>query len=191
MKILVAASIAITGALAGCAITPEQIECLQPNWRVAVEINGTRPGLPPKPKPEAKPEAGAKPEAKPEAAAKPEAKPKPVLVPTEYTELVQGNSAFDFKSATLKDGGKAELDNLVKRVREGSGNDKRPLTVNSIIISGYSDSNEADDGDTKLSEARAKAVQEYLASKGLDAKLMFWEGKGSKYPVPVTKFCSS
>jgi len=30
---------------------------------------------------------------------------------------------------------------------------------------------------------------DYLVSKGLDPKLMFWEGKGAKEPVPVTKFC--
>ena len=33
------------------------------------------------------------------------------------------------------------------------------------------------------------AVASYLASKGMDQKLMFWEGKGAKEPVPVTKFC--
>lgn len=176
MRKALIASIAITAGLAGCATSPEQIECLQPNWRVSVEMSGTRPGLPPKP------EAG-KPGAEPA--------PKPKPQPTEYTELVQGNSAFTFKSATLNAGGKTELDALVKRVNEGAGNDKRPLTISSIIISGHSDSLESDEGNNSLSEARAKAVADYLVSKGIDQKVMFWEGKGSKNPVPVTKFCST
>lgn len=190
MRKLVIANIVITAALAGCATSPEQIECLQPNWRVVVEVNGTKPGLPPKPeaKSETKPEA--KSEAKPEAAAeaKPAPKPKPQLV--SLKTLVQGNSAFNFKSATLNAGGKAELDKFVKMLNEGSGNDKRATTPSSIVISGHSDTHEADEGDTALSEARAKAVRDYLVSKGVDQKLIFWEGVGSKQPIPVTKFCA-
>ena len=185
MRKLIITGIAIIGALAGCATSPEQIECLQPNWRVSIEMSGTRPGLPPKPetgKAEAKPEAG-------NSEAKPAPKPKPQ--PTQYTALVQGNSAFTFKSATLNAGAKAELDALVKKVHEGAGRDTRPLTISSVIISGYSDSQESNEGDNSLSEGRAKAVRDYLVSKGIDQKLMFWEGKGSKYPIPVTKFCSS
>ncbi|MEK7875753.1 MAG: OmpA family protein [Pseudomonadota bacterium] len=171
-----------TGLLGACATSPEQIECFQPNRRVMVEIAGT------KPKPIPKPEAG-KPEAKP--GAKPEAKPaaKPASVAAQLSRLVQGNSAFDFKSAVLKDGGKAELDTLVKQVASGVGKDTRPLAVGSVIISGHSDRLEASEGDNALSESRAKAVMEYLVSKGINPKVIFWEGVGSRQPVPVTKFC--
>ena len=62
-------------------------------------------------------------------------------------------------------------------------------SVRAIIITGHSDRLEG--SSTELSEARAKAVRDYLVSQGLDQKLMFWEGRGSKQPVPVTKFCSS
>ena len=48
---------------------------------------------------------------------------------------------------------------------------------------------EAENANANLSEERAKSVASYLASKGMDQKLMFWEGKGAKEPVPVTKFC--
>ena len=41
-----------------------------------------------------------------------------------------------------------------------------------------------------LSEARAKAVTDYLGTKGMDTKLIFWEGKSAKDPVAVTKFCT-
>ena len=42
-----------------------------------------------------------------------------------------------------------------------------------------------------LSEARALTVKDYLTSKGVDQKLIFWEGKGFANPVPVTKFCDN
>ncbi len=71
----------------------------------------------------------------------------------------------------------------------GEGKDTRPLAVGSVIISGHSDRLEAREGDNALSENRAKAVMEYLVSKGINPKLIFWEGVGSRQPMPVTKFC--
>ena len=188
--------------LASCATTSEQTtmsaaelsDCLQPNRRAVVEING-RVAKPPAKKPAAKPEAAAgveaKPAAKPEAVAGAEAKPaapakpaKPELMTFEQTAYVQGNSAFDPNSAVLKDGGKAELDQLVATIK------KRAVQVGAIIISGHTDRLEAERGNSGLAEARAKAVKDYLGTKGLDEKLMFWEGKDAKEPVPVTKFCT-
>ena len=43
----------------------------------------------------------------------------------------------------------------------------------------------------KLSEKRALAAKDYIVSKGIDQKLIFWEGKGPKQPIPVTKFCDN
>ena len=172
MRTIALVSVVATGLLGACATTgtPEQIECFQPNRRVMVEIAGTKPKPIPKPVP-----------------GKPA--PKPGNVASGVNALVQGNSAFDFKSAALKDGGKAELDKLVKSVASGVGKDTRPLAVGSVIISGHSDRLEADEGDNSLSENRAKVVMEYLVSKGVNPKLIFWEGVGSRQPMPVTKFC--
>ena len=183
--------------LTSCAATTEQSssmspaelsDCLQPNRRVMVEVNG-RVAKPPAKKPEAAPEA-AKPAAKPEAAATakaeaaPPAKPaKPELITFAQQTYVQGNSAFDPNSATLKEGGKKELDNLVALLK------KRAVQVGAIIISGHTDRIEASRG-KDLDEARAVAVKDYLSGKGLDAKLMFWEGKDEREPVAVTKFCT-
>lgn len=178
MKKLVYVFVA-TGTLGACATSPDQIECYQPNRRVTVEIVGTKvkPVPPPKPDP-----------AKPDA---PVAKPKPENVPSSLDVMVQGNSAFDFKSTTLKKDGTAELDDLVKQIGAGVGKDTRPLAVGSVIITGHSDRFEAREGDNALSEARAKAVMDHLVSKGVNPKLVFWEGKGARDPVPVTKFCSN
>ena len=170
------------------SMSPEELsDCLQPNRRVMVEVNG-RVAKPPAKKPEAKADA-AKPAAKPEAAATakaetaPPAKPaKPELVTFAQQTYVQGNSAFDPNSATLKEGGKKELDDLVALLK------KRAVQVGAIIISGHTDRLEARNKD--LDEARAVAVKDYLSSKGLDAKLMFWEGKDEREPVAVTKFCT-
>ena len=160
-----------SATMAGCASTggssmssAELSDCLQPNRRVVVEVGGMRP--PPAPKP------GAKPEAKP-------GKPAPALVKT----MVQGNSAFDVGSAQLKDGGKSELDKMV------AGLQKTSTKVSSVVISGYVDRLEAGKGATELDEQRAQAVKNYLVSKGIDEKLIFWEGRDAKDPVPVTKFC--
>ena len=179
--------------LAGCAATSdtpqmsaaELNECLQPNRRVVVEVVG-QVVKPPAKKPAAKPQeaAAGKPEAaKPEA--KPEAKPaKPEMANFEQSTYVQGNHAFDPGSATLKEGGQKELDGLIALLK------KRAVRIGAIIIAGHTDKLEADGGNKGLSEARAKAVKDYLASKGLDEKLMFWEGKEAREPVPVTKFCT-
>jgi len=162
-----------TALLSGCATTggsPELVQCLQPNRRVVVEIGGTKVKPPPKPKPGAQPG-------------------KPGREVAQMRVLVQGNSAWDPGGAVLKDGGKTELDKLVKTLAEGAGRDKRPTTVGSVIIAGHIDRIEAADGKNSLDEDRAKAVKDYLVSKGVDSKLMFWEGKDDKEPVPVTKFC--
>ncbi|MBI4192126.1 MAG: OmpA family protein [Betaproteobacteria bacterium] len=177
MKAIALLGVAATGLLGGCAATPEQIECFQPNRRVMVEMAGTKPKPVPAPKPGAPaPKPGAK-----------VAAPKPVA--SGLNALLQGNSAFDFKSAAIKADGKAELDKLVNSVASGVGKDMRALTVGSVIISGHSDRLEAYEGDNSLSESRAKGVMEYLVSKGINPKLIFWEGVGSRQPVPVTKFC--
>lgn len=180
-KLILAGAVA-AALLSGCATGPskEVSQCLQPNRRVAVEVVGTVLPPPPKPKPEAKPEAGAA--AKPEA--KPEAKPKkPEPQPLQLNAMAQGDSAFEVGSAVLKPTGTEDLDTLIATVA------KRKMTVGAIVIAGHTDRYEAESANANLAEERAKSVMNYLMSKGMDQKLMFWEGKGAKEPVPVTKFC--
>jgi OOP family OmpA-OmpF porin len=201
-KLLYACSAVV---LASCATTseetsmsPEQLaECLQPNRRAVVEIVGLvakPPAKKPAAKPqEAKPEAekpeAAKPDApKPEAdkaaADKPAPKPKVEMAPFEEAVYVQGNDAFDRSSATLKPGGQKEIDELLALVK------KRAVQVNAVIVSGHTDRLEAKSAPKSLSEDRAKAVKDYLVSRGINEKLIFWEGKEASQPVAVTKFCT-
>lgn len=151
--------------LTGCAASPELVSCLQPNRRVAVEVTGVK----------------VKPPAKPGA--------KPGRDNVLLKALAQGDSAFDYGNATLKDGGKAEFDKMINLINKGVKKDPRPTVVNSIIITGHSDRTEVEDGKTNLDEERARNVQAYLTQKGLNPKLMFWEGKDAREPVAVTKFC--
>ena len=167
MKMLPLAAAVAAVVMSGCATSPETLSCMQPNRRVAVEVGGTK-------------EKPAKPGAK-------KGRPDNVMLKA----LAQGDSAWDYGGATLKTGGKADLDKLVKSINEGSSRDKRPTKVSSVIITGHTDKFEADEGKTSLDEQRAEAVRDYLSSKGLDRKLMFWEGKDASQPVPVTKFCDS
>lgn len=165
----------------------ELADCLQPNRRVVVEVGG-RVAKPPAKKPAAKPqESAAKPAAapaKPVVAAAPAKPAKPQLIAFSQALYVQGNTAFDSSSAVLKDGGKKEVDGLVALLQ------KRAVQVDAIIVAGHADRLEAAAGNKSLSEERAKAVKDYLVSKGANEKLIFWEGKEAKDPVPVTKFCT-
>lgn len=167
MRILNIAAAATAVLIAGCAASPELITCLQPDRRVVIEVGGTKVKPPPKNKPNAKP-----------------GKQTVVL-----KGIVQGDAAWDHGSATLKDGGKKDVDKLLKLVNEGSRRDKRPTRISSLVITGHIDPVEYDDGLTSLDEQRAKSVMDYLASKGVDSNLVFLDGKDAKEPMPVTKFC--
>ena len=167
MKTLPWAAAVAAAVLSGCATSPETLSCMQPNRRVEVEVGGTKAAPPPK-------KAGAKP-----------GRPQSVM----HKALAQGDAAWDFGGATLKAGGKSDLDKLVKTVNQGTSRDKRPTKVSSVIITGHAGKYEAADGKTDLDEQRARAVRDYLASKGLDQKTMFWQGRDAEDPVAVTRFC--
>lgn len=184
-KFLYSFSVLVLGACATTSDTTmsqaELTECLQPNRRVVVEVVGlvTKP---PAKKPAAKPDA--EPAAKPAAAAPPPKPAKPELMPFEETLHLQGNSVFDSGSATLKEEGKKEVDAFLAMLT------KRAVQVGAIVVTGHTDRLEASAGNKALSEARARAVKDYLVSRNANEKVMFWEGKEASVPVPVTKFCT-
>ncbi|HEY9447630.1 MAG TPA: OmpA family protein [Burkholderiales bacterium] len=169
MRKLMVFSAASAALLAGCASTggqsslsSEQLaECLQPNRRVTVEVSGVTVLPPPKPPAKAK-------------------RPSPV----QMVAYVQGDSAFEPGSATLKDGGKKDLDKFVQTLG------KKHVKVNAVVLSGHVDKLEAAKGLNNLDEERAKAVKAYLETHGVDKKAIFWEGKDAREPMAVTKFCS-
>ncbi len=132
----------------------------------------------PAPKPAVKP--AEKPKPKPEV--KPAAKPKPQFENAELKSELQG---IAFEKTELTEDNKKDLDAfLAKQVK--------PLaTIGAMIITGHTDRKGSDKYNKKLSEKRALGAKDYVVSKGIDQKLIFWEGKGAKQPIPVTKFCEN
>jgi len=82
---------------------------------------------------------------------------------------------FDFASAELKEGGKRRLDELAGQIKDAD--------VDEIIAVGHADRIASDDYNQKLSEARAEAVKEYLASKASNANRVTAQGKGESSPM--------
>jgi len=69
--------------------------------------------------------------------------------------------------------------------------DLKPVTLGAIIVTGHTDRIGSLRYNQRLSERRAVVVKDYVVSKGVDPKLIFWEGKAFMQPIPVTKFCSN
>jgi OOP family OmpA-OmpF porin len=130
----------------------------------------------------APPPPKAAPAPAPKPAAKPKPKPKkPAMMNVELKLSVQN---FDFDKATMRDDQRKEIDDWMAKAWKG-------VTLGAIIVTGHTDRIGSAAYNKKLSEARALTVKDYLTSKGVDQKLIFWEGKGFANPVPVTKFCDN
>jgi outer membrane protein OmpA-like peptidoglycan-associated protein len=136
------------------------------------------------------PPAPGKPEAKPEA--KPEPKPAPAKKPdplniTEKIELQ--NIPFD--KAELTDDNKKELREFLGDLRKAN-KERTDVTFGAVVVTGHTDRLGSIPYNMKLSERRAVVAKDHLVSaEQVDPKLIFWEGKGPKQPIPVTKFCDN
>src|ERR1700675_3732067 len=90
-----------------------------------------------------------------------------------------------FNKVELTPDNKKELDEFLTK-------EVKPLTsIGAVIITGHTDRIGSEKYNKKLSEKRALYAKEYVVGKGIDQKLIFWEGKGFKQPIPVTKFCDN
>ncbi|MED5432371.1 MAG: OmpA family protein [Pseudomonadota bacterium] len=86
-------------------------------------------------------------------------------------------ATFEFDSAALKNEGKAQLDEIARKVvRLGS-------RVESIHVDGHTDSVGADDYNMDLSLRRARSVTDYLVSRGVDADKIETRGHGETQPI--------
>ena len=92
---------------------------------------------------------------------------------------------IEFKKTEMTADNKKELDAFMAK-------EVKPLTtIGAVIITGHTDRIGSDKYNKTLSEKRALGVKDYVVGKGIDQKLIFWEGKGPKQPIPVTKFCDN
>jgi OmpA-OmpF porin, OOP family len=151
------------------------------DWTPARAIAECDPDLVKKaaPKPKA---AAPKPKAKP-----PAKKAKPKLLNIEQKIELQG---MPFGKAEMTGDNKAELDKFLASLRKAT-KARGPVTIGAVVVTGHTDRIGSLKYNMKLSERRAVVVKDYLVSAGVDQKVIFWEGKGPKQPIPVTKFCDN
>jgi outer membrane protein OmpA-like peptidoglycan-associated protein len=86
---------------------------------------------------------------------------------------------FDFDKAVIKPEAEGVLDAAVEVLKENPD-------VH-VTVKGYTDSIGTDEYNMKLSDRRANAVKNYLASHGIDASRLSAEGFGEKDPVADNK----
>ena len=91
------------------------------------------------------------------------------------TKIVLRNIFFDLAKATLRAESNTELDRLI-----GVMTDNPTIKIE---ISGHTDNQGSLDLNTKLSEARAKAVVDYLIAKGVDASRLTYKGYAFSQPI--------
>lgn len=82
---------------------------------------------------------------------------------------------FPFNKSDLLPGGKDKLDSLAS--------DARGAEVDKIVLAGYADRIGSEEYNRDLSEKRAQAVADYLASKGVDQSRIQVEGRGEDSPI--------
>jgi len=151
------------------------------DWTPARAVAECDPDLVKKPAPKAAPKA--KPEAK-----KPEAKKaKPAYINVEEKIELQG---MPFDKAEMTADNKKELDRFLGMLRKGT-KARGPVTFGAVVVTGHTDRIGSLKYNMKLSERRAVVVKDYLVAAGVDQKVIFWEGKAFKQPIPVTKFCDN
>jgi OmpA-OmpF porin, OOP family len=118
----------------------------------------------------APPPVAAAPAPAPIAAAAPAAPPVVIEKITLNTDVL-----FGFNKAELTPAGEQKLDELAKSA-QGANVDK-------VVLTGHADRIGTEDYNQKLSEDRAQAVADYLASKGVDRSHLQVEAKGESEPV--------
>ena len=140
-----------------------------------------------KPEPVAAPAPAPAPKAKaPEK--KVEAKPaKPKILNVEEKIELQG---MPFAKAEMTADNKAELDKFLGSLRKAT-KAREAVRFGAVVVTGHTDRIGSLQYNMKLSERRAVVVKDYLVSTGVDQKVIFWEGKAFKQPIPVTKFCDN
>jgi len=153
-------------------------------WTPALAVAECDPDLVKKPpvKPKVAPKPVVKPKPKP-----PVKKPKPKLINVEQKIELQG---MPFAKAEMTEDNKKELDKFLASLRKAT-KVRGPVNIGAVVVTGHTDRIGSLKYNMKLSERRAVVVKDYLVAKGVDQKLIFWEGKGPKQPIPVTKFCDS
>lgn len=103
--------------------------------------------------------------------------PKPA--PTSEKVTFAADTLFDFDKAVLKSEGKAELNELVSKLKN--------VNLEAVVATGHTDSVGTVAYNQKLSVRRAEAVKHYLVSHGVASDRIYVSGKGKSQPVASNK----
>lgn len=95
------------------------------------------------------------------------------------TIIILRNIFFDFDKATLRPESKMELERAYELL------EKNPRLK--VRVAGHTDSFGSDEYNQRLSEARAKAVYEYLISRGISASRLVYIGYGESRPIDTNE----
>jgi OOP family OmpA-OmpF porin len=82
---------------------------------------------------------------------------------------------FEFNKAELRPSGQQRLDELAKSAQGAN--------VEKIVLTGHADRIGSEEYNKELSEKRAQAVADYLASKGVDKSRLQVEARGESQPI--------
>ena len=141
----------------------------------------------PAPAPRAAPTPAPAPAPKPAPKPAPAKKAKPQFLNIEQKIELQG---MPFAKAEMTADNKAELDKFMAALRKAT-KARAVVNVSAVVVTGHTDRIGSLKYNMGLSERRAVVVKDYLVAAGVDQKVIFWEGKAFKQPIPVTKFCDN
>jgi len=105
--------------------------------------------------------------------------PAPTFIPEPKKELVLEKVYFDTDKATLKPESSEALDKVAASLKD--------FPDVKIQVAGHTDNTGSATHNMKLSEARAKAVMDYLIAKGVNPSMLSAKGYGKNEPVADNK----
>lgn len=99
----------------------------------------------------------------------------PTIVNKTFEFQKLDSSIFALNSASLNESSKSQLNDLVAFLNE--------YPQAEVVVTGHTDSTGAAAYNQTLSEKRAKAVADEIASQGIDSSRIHWKGQGESQPI--------
>jgi OmpA-OmpF porin, OOP family len=169
-EILCAVVAAAALALTGCATAADKELCYPAASWSTPAFTCSEPVIA-----EAEPEPEPEPEREREPEPEPEPEPERVVVTREKIEITE-KVQFEVNKAILLDESKGLLDEVARVMNEHP-------EIQVIQVEGHTDSTGGTRHNRKLSDKRAKAVRDYLVSRGVERARLVPKGFGEDVPM--------